>query len=141
MKTQYILVAVSCSALLFGAGCMSTSKPSVSPSPTVTNPSTSTMPVAAPATGTAPSAEVPVRPSIVISDFSFEPNMITIQAGTIVEWTNEDSVPHTITADDGAFDSGKIDKGATYPHLFSKPGTYAYHCSVHPSMKATIVVQ
>ena len=55
-------------------------------------------------------------------------------------WTNKDSVQHTGIADDGSFDSGKLVGGSTFSQTFSKPGTYAYHCTIHSSMKATITV-
>ena len=59
---------------------------------------------------------------------------------TLPGWTNKDSVQHTGTADDGSFDSGKLASGSTFSQTFSKPGTYAYHCTIHSSMKATITV-
>ena len=58
-------------------------------------------------------------------------------------WTNEDDVPHTVTIKSGpeSFDSGTLQKGATFEHTFTKPGTYEYKCSIHPSMSATVVVE
>ena len=46
---------------------------------------------------------------------------------------------HTVTADDGSFDSGKTTDGE-FHHAFDKPGTYGYHCSVHPDMKGMVTV-
>lgn len=79
--------------------------------------------------------------SITISNFSFSPATITVKAGDKVTITNNDSAPHTVTADDGSFDSGTIQPGATGTVTLSKAGTVTYHCSIHPSMKGTIVVQ
>lgn len=64
-----------------------------------------------------------------------------MKAGATVVWINQDPVPHTVTADDGSFDSGTLATVASTSHTFNKPGTYAYHCTFHPSMHGTIVVQ
>ena len=66
---------------------------------------------------------------------------LTITAGASVKWTNNDAYSHTVTADDGSFDSGSIAPGGTYSHTFAVAGTYNYHCSIHPGMKASIVSQ
>jgi plastocyanin len=59
-----------------------------------------------------------------------------------VTWTNNDTAAHTITADDGSFDSGNLNPGDTFTHTFATAaGTVAYHCNYHPNMVATIVVQ
>jgi len=77
--------------------------------------------------------------------FAFSPATLTIKAGTTVTWKNNTSVSHTVTSDDGkSFDSGTsnpIAAGATFSFTFTKTGTYAYHCEIHPFMKATIIVQ
>ncbi|MGH2531401.1 MAG: cupredoxin domain-containing protein [Thermomicrobiales bacterium] len=78
--------------------------------------------------------------AVSIVDFAFEPGTITIEAGTTVTWTNTGAAPHTVTADDGSFDSGTIDSGGTYSQTFDTPGTYSYFCAIHPSMTATITV-
>jgi hypothetical protein len=58
-----------------------------------------------------------------------------------VAWTNDDAVPHTATALDGAFDSGIFDPGASFSQTFADPGTYEYRCNLHPQMTGTIVVE
>jgi plastocyanin len=77
--------------------------------------------------------------------FAFSPATLTIKAGTTVTWKNNTSVGHTVTSDDGkSFDSGTsnpIATGATFSFTFTTPGTFAYHCEIHPFMKATIIVQ
>ncbi len=78
--------------------------------------------------------------AVAITNFAFNPATITVKVGTTVTWTNNDSAPHTITADDGSFNSGDIGQGKTYSHTFSSAGTFPYHCTVHPFMKATVVV-
>jgi predicted lipoprotein with Yx(FWY)xxD motif len=79
--------------------------------------------------------------AIQIANFAFAPTSLTVSAGTTVTWTNADSTAHTVTADDGSFDSGNLDPGKTFSFTFKTPGTYAYHCAIHPNMKATIVVK
>lgn len=66
----------------------------------------------------------------------------TMVVGTTMRWTNDDSVNHTVTADDGKFDSGNLSKGDTFSYTFNEPGTYTYKCSIHPSqMQGTITVK
>ena len=78
--------------------------------------------------------------------FAFSPATLTIKAGTTVVWKNTTQVAHTVTSDDGkSFDSGSSNpiapQSGTYSFKFATPGTYAYHCTIHPFMKATIIVQ
>jgi plastocyanin len=83
----------------------------------------------------------PGQTQTAIDNFSFMPATVTVSAGTTVTWTNHDGVQHTVTAADKSFDSGAIDAGGTFSHQFTTPGTYAYHCSIHPTMTAQIIVQ
>lgn len=78
--------------------------------------------------------------SIMIQDFSFQPNNITVPVGTTVAWTNQGSVPHTVTADNGAFDSNNIQPNGQFKYTFNTSGTYAYHCKIHPIMKGRVQV-
>ena len=78
--------------------------------------------------------------------FAFSPATLTIKAGTTVTWKNTTAVGHTVTSDDGkSFDSGTANpiaaQSGTFSFTFKTPGTFAYHCSIHPFMKATIIVQ
>lgn len=77
--------------------------------------------------------------------FGFSPTMITVAVGTTVVWNNATGAPHTVTSDDGkTFDSGihtPINPNESFSFKFTTPGTYAYHCQIHPFMKATIVVK
>ena len=75
-----------------------------------------------------------------IANFAFNPASMTIKAGASLTWTNADSTTHTVTADDGTFDSGNVASGATFSHAFATAGTFAYHCNIHSSMKGTITV-
>ena len=66
---------------------------------------------------------------------------ITISAGATVRWTNYDLHTHTVTSDTGLWDSGELAPNNRHSYTFSKPGTYTYHCTVHPGMKGTVIVQ
>jgi plastocyanin len=69
------------------------------------------------------------------------PARIETNAGAMIEWTNNDMVPHTVTADDGSWDSGTIAPGATWRRRFEQAGDYAYHCTPHPYMKGAVIVR
>jgi plastocyanin len=79
--------------------------------------------------------------AVTIQNFAFNPPSVEIPAGTVVTWTNLDSVPHTATAANGTFDSGNLNPGQSFSFTFTEPGTIGYGCSYHPSMVGTIVVQ
>lgn len=77
---------------------------------------------------------------VAIEGFKF-PASITVKAGDSVTWTNNDRAPHTVTADNGAFDKQVAASGGSATITFSAAGTFAYHCNVHPTMTGTVVVQ
>jgi amicyanin len=97
-----------------------------------------------PTTGvTAPPAGGPAvaTSSVAISNFAFGPAAITIKAGTTVTWINKDEEPHTVTFNQLGTKSPNLTGTAnTYSQSFSTPGTYDYHCSIHPFMHGTVVV-
>jgi plastocyanin len=78
--------------------------------------------------------------AVSIQGFAFSPGSLTISVGDTVTWTNGDGANHTATADDGSFDTGTIASGASKSATFSTAGAFGYHCSIHRSMTATIVV-
>ncbi len=81
--------------------------------------------------------------NVQIQNFAFSPATLTVKAGTTVTWTNNDGTQHTVTPDAGApagFGSGGLSPGTSYSFTFTGPGTYPYHCSIHQSMKGTVVV-
>ena len=91
-------------------------------------------------------AAVPAAPSgasaeVKIDNFSFTPATITVPVGTQVTWTNRDDIPHTIVTEDKTIKSKALDTDEKFSTTFDKPGTYSYFCSIHPTMKGTIVVQ
>lgn len=78
---------------------------------------------------------------VVISNYAYEPAEVTIKAGESVTWTNEDSVRHNAASDENAFEGPLLSKGESYTFTFDAPGTYPYHCTPHPYMKATVIVE
>jgi plastocyanin len=82
---------------------------------------------------------------VVIHTFAFEPQTISVTAGTTVTWTNQDAILHTVTAGTSAkpgtmFDSKLDGIGSTFDFTFSKPGSYPYHCSIHEVMQGVVNV-
>jgi plastocyanin len=71
----------------------------------------------------------------------FDPVSMTVPINTTVKWTNWDSYEHTITSDSKLFDSGNISPKGTFTYQFKNAGTYKYHCTLHPEMIGSIIVQ
>ncbi len=115
------------------------------PTPTSTTSSTfPTVPTSVPTkapTSAATSVPQTAPNNIAIVGFAFSPKTLTVKVGTKIIWTNDDPSIHTVTADSGAFGSGSLPPGGTFSFTFTKAGTYSYHCKIHASMKATIIVQ
>lgn len=88
-----------------------------------------------PVVSDAPEVDVEIR------DFEFFPAKLTVDAGAEVTWTNRDSAPHNAVADDGAFDTGRIDQDDSVSVTLDEPGTYPYVCTYHSGMKATVTVR
>jgi glucose dehydrogenase len=88
-----------------------------------------------------PAAPTRATVQVTIQNFAFSPQTITVAPGTRVVWTQKDSTAHTVSSNTGAWpDSGSLAQGKTFAHTFTKPGTYSYHCSIHPFMTAKVVV-
>ena len=81
-----------------------------------------------------------VNSNVSVEDYDFAPGGITVPAGTQVHWSWTGKAPHTVTADNGSFDSNIQMQGAEFKHTFTTPGTFAYHCNIHPDMKGTVTV-
>ena len=145
------LVLVALTATLAACGSSAT------PSPSVAAPSTAaSAPVASsgastaagsPAGGALSCATAPAgstaAETVTIQNFSFSPQPVQAKVGDVVAWTNKDSATHSATMDDGSCDTDTIASGTTAMLVFNAPGTYTYHCKVHPTqMKdVTVVVQ
>ncbi len=79
--------------------------------------------------------------TINIQNFAFNPQTLVVNLNDTVRAINNDGVPHTVTSDQGLFDSGTIRPGKSKQAVAKRRGTYPYHCSIHPFMKGTIIVQ
>ena len=79
--------------------------------------------------------------AVRIAGFAFSPKLRTARVGQKVTWENQDaSTIHTVTALDGSFGSGQLQQGDQFSHVFRRAGTFAYHCSIHPTMRGTVKV-
>ena len=83
----------------------------------------------------------PVTREVVIQGFAFAPASDTVQAGDTVRWSNQDVVPHTATSRAGGFDSRTLEAGRAWTYVSRTPGTYEYECTLHPTMRGTLVVR
>jgi plastocyanin len=88
----------------------------------------------------APSGEARRSEKVEIVEFTYEPDPVVVAAGGKVIWQNEDTAPHTATADDGSFDTGTLEKGKLKSETFKEPGTFTYFCQIHPTMHGTVEV-
>ena len=79
--------------------------------------------------------------TVVIKQMNFDPPQITVNSGETVKWNNEDIFSHTVTADDGSFDSGLLAPGQSWQMAVKSGNTIAYHCRPHPNMTAKLIVQ
>ena len=73
-------------------------------------------------------------------DSFYEPDPIRVNVGQSVTWTNKDTDPHDVTANDGSFYSGPIPAGGSWSWTFTRPGTYPYFCTIHPDMHGEVIV-
>ena len=76
-----------------------------------------------------------------VDNFTFGPDTLTVPVNSTVTWVNKDDLPHVIASSDGVFKSKALDTDDKYSYTFTKAGTYAYYCSIHPKMVGKIIVQ
>ena len=79
-------------------------------------------------------------PTVEIKDFAFSQTTITIKKGETITWVNKDVAGHSATADDKSFDTGVLAQGEEGAVTFENTGTFSYHCTPHPNMKANVIV-
>jgi plastocyanin len=132
--------AILLAAVLLGAcGPTSAAAPAAG---TVAQASAATTPSTARAAQLATAAPAPTGgPQVAIGNFTFTPKTLTVAVGTTVTWVNHDDIPHTVTAQDHSFTSAGLDTDDSFSHQFSVAGTYAYYCTIHSTMTATILVR
>jgi plastocyanin len=90
----------------------------------------------APATPVAPASDVA---QVSMRNLQFSPVTIEVKKGDVVEWKNDDLVPHTATS--AAFDSGTIISGKSWRQTFTNAGNFSYVCTFHPAMKGVVIVK
>ena len=83
----------------------------------------------------------PATHTVVVVGMKFAPETLTVNRGDTVVWVNKDFFPHTATAADRSFDSRDIAANDRWTHVANKTGTFPYVCTLHPSMKATLIVK
>jgi plastocyanin len=127
-------LALVASGTLLLAACGSTSTGTSTPTPTST-------PTQQGPTATTSSGGYNVSMVENNGVYAFTPATLTVPKGTTVTWTNKSDAAHTVTSDTNAFTaSGNLSESKTFQMVFATAGTYAYHCSIHSYMKATIIV-
>lgn len=82
-------------------------------------------------------------PAVTMRNLQFEPKALTAKVGQTVRWTNGESIPHNVVAQDGPqkFESDTFGQGGTFELKLTRPGTITYVCTIHPGMEGTITVQ
>jgi plastocyanin len=78
--------------------------------------------------------------SVYIQNYFFDPANAAVEPGSTITWINKGDDPHTVTADDGPFDSGVLNPGDSYTVAFDGQGTLTYHCMIHPEMSGSVTV-
>jgi plastocyanin len=148
--------AIAMTLVLGACGTGATPSPVVTTAPanaaapaTAAAPASATPASAAPASAAAPSeaggassaaacapaaAGAAATVKVTIKNFAFSPEPVTAKVGDVIGWTNSDGVSHTATLDDGSCTTDTIATGTTQALVFSAPGTYPYHCSIHPTL-------
>jgi plastocyanin len=134
----YLLASAAAVLSLASCGSSGSTEETQAEEPAATAEPAETETEAPPPSGEGEKLERSVK--VEISNFTYNPDPVRVQAGGKVTWLNQDSVSHTATADDGSFDTGTIDEGKLKSETFKQPGTFTYHCEIHPQMHGTIEV-
>jgi len=134
MKLKTLLVPVLVATSLVFAACGS------SDSSTEAGSTADTTSTEAGGSTPAPSGEARKAEKVEIVEFAYGPDPVIVQVGGKVTWQNEDTAPHTATADDGSFDTGTIEQGKIGSATFKEAGTFPYFCEIHPTMHGTVEV-
>src|ERR687889_1134186 len=122
---MYVIPLSAIAVLAFAA--IAAAQPAVVPAETT-----------APAESTTPAPNSPT--TVDIRDHAFNPAQLNVAPGTTVTFVNNDTEPHTATADNGLFDTGVLQPGSSFDVFLDGSGTVTYHCELHPDMQGSIVV-
>ncbi|MEI7512513.1 MAG: cupredoxin domain-containing protein [Candidatus Uhrbacteria bacterium] len=138
-----ILLSVALLALM-GQGCFTPPPRVPTPVPTPVVPVESSDQNMPPQDNTTPPPPVGTSTyNVNIQSSAFAPTSVSVRRGDKIIFLNRETVSHTITSDDGSFDSGTLaaSRSWTFDTSVLAAGTYTYHCSIHPSMTATLIVR
>lgn len=125
LRSKYRLAGILFSVFVVAVLTLTACQPQ-----TITN--TGSSPTAAPSPSAGSQTQPPAASQTVsLANSSFNPKQLTVPVGTTVVWMNNDTMAHTVTADDQSFDSGNLNSGDSFKFTFTKAGTYAYHCKYH----------
>ena len=83
---------------------------------------------------TASGSPVNYTTRVTIQNSAFIPSEVTVMVGGSILWVNDDEAMHTVTGDDGSFDSGDLQPGATFGATFNTVGPQPYHCKYHKEL-------
>lgn len=125
LRSLYLLLVLT--FIVLGAGWVSAASPNGQPASATASPEAIASPVPQPV-------------EVAIERLRYRPFQVEVSTGTTVRWTNNVSLPHTVT-NRGVFDSGSISKGGTFERTFSEPGNYWYECLYHQEMVGVVVVR
>lgn len=92
------------------------------------------------AAGPKSAASAATSGEITIKGMAFTPDKVTAKVGQKITVHNDDSTAHTVTADNGTFDTKSIPSHGTATFTVSKAGTYPFHCNIHQFMKGSLTV-
>ncbi len=142
MKKIIGIIVVLMSLLLL-IGCTSTTPVKTASAPAPAEPAVKQAVTSPPAQVSEPAVKAAATGGelrqVVIENFKFVPATLEIKVGDSVEWTNKDSAPHTISIPALNVDQ-KLAKGETFTQKFTQKADFGYHCTFHPSMQATVIV-
>ncbi len=135
---MYVIPLSAITVLAFAA--IAAAQPAAVPADTTTTPAEGTTPAESttPAENTTPAPNSTT--TVEMRDNAFNPAQLNVAPGTTVRFVNNDTVPHTATADNGAFDTGELQPGYSMDVFLDGAGTVTYHCELHPEMQGSIVV-
>ncbi len=145
-RLLYIITLSATAVLVFAtiAAAQSVLDGTVGTNQGATQPAAVPTETTAPAESTTPSGTNAPAPSgtitVDIRDHAFNPAQLNVAPGTTVRFVNNDTVPHTATADNGLFDTGELQPGYSFDVYLEGSGTVTYHCELHPEMQGSIVV-
>ena len=150
-RLMYIITLSAMAVLLLAAPALTQTAPNdIEASPTQTMDAVqetggaATDPTTVPAETTAPAESTAPAPNstttVDIRDHAFNPAQLNVAPGTTVTFVNNDTEPHTATADNGLFDTGVLEPGSSVDVFLDGSGTVTYHCELHPHMQGSIIV-